>query len=385
MSIADLSINTLCNLRQRQQLFLMPSFRNTPISPYPAYTQQQLDMRRKAEILQYANNRLNTRTKDLTKKERYAQIITGKYQNQSYPTTYSTEYTLVEDPYFNIDRVVVTKTPIYATPTCLSDNMIPTPTSSSDVPGPIINLYYDTSIPLYNYANSSNQLYAITEPVDTDLWKVHYIDTNTAAYNTQTIVGLNTNIIDVLPKTLMSLYITDKIDLSQYTYDVYIPIGFYFFGIYKGSSTSQPSSYTDIELSIPTSGLQVEVQFNSTPVPNTNLEVSFSAADMCVSDISFNVTNGSSDFSGSLYAGILSIKNMTLFTSPGYVYDILITPTITLTVSDGQSSFLENYIFNYGLYYNVPDTTTSTLNCTINTPKSDADYVPIQLIQSLSY
>ena len=45
MSTIDLNIETICKLRKRQQLFAMPSFRATIVSPYPTYTEQQLNMK----------------------------------------------------------------------------------------------------------------------------------------------------------------------------------------------------------------------------------------------------------------------------------------------------------------------------------------------------
>ena len=151
MANINMDLPTICNLRKRQQLFAMPSFRATPISPYNGtITQTQLDMRRKAEILKYAGNRMNTKTNSLTKQQRYNQVISGKYQSRPYITTYTDTVTYVYDKQLDMEIPIITHTPVLSNPDpdCPLDDMIPVPTSSSDVPGPIIQLYNDSSIQL---------------------------------------------------------------------------------------------------------------------------------------------------------------------------------------------------------------------------------------------
>jgi hypothetical protein len=126
---------------QRNELafFHTPPPRYTPQSPYltvaanhaaqktVAYTQQQLNMRRKAEILKYKSHQQNTKTKSLTQKEQWALLARG---NSSQP--------------INTDL-----------PACPSNPYAPTWTTACDVPGPPMQLYYDPAVPLYNYLNAS--------------------------------------------------------------------------------------------------------------------------------------------------------------------------------------------------------------------------------------
>ena len=59
MTTPDLNEQAVCDIiNQRNQLSLLipPPIRYNPISPYPANTQAELDMRRKAEILQFNKN-----------------------------------------------------------------------------------------------------------------------------------------------------------------------------------------------------------------------------------------------------------------------------------------------------------------------------------------
>lgn len=377
MANINMNLTTLCNLRKRQQLFPMPSFRANPISPYPQYTQEQLDMRRKVEILKYSNNASSTKTNNITKKGRFAQVITGKYQSKSYTTTYTDVVSTVFDPVTNTDRVVITRVPVLAPYDCSLDNLIPTPTSGSGVPGPITNLYYDPSVPLYNYSNSADRIYAITDAPDTDLWKVNYVSENTAAFYTIKSVNAGTLQTNPTDTTLLSFYITQNISSRHYIYELNVPIAIYFFGKYKGTS---PTSFANITLSIPSSGINPQVVFVNNTL-STNRIVSFTADTQNVSSITFDISgnNTGKDFSGSLYAGILKITNMDLYTEPGYIYDINIITSMLFTYTN-IDNFITNYDFTYGIYYNYNNSNKKIQNnCTIITTESVKPLIPIQL------
>ena len=385
-----MNLELICNLRKRQQLFAMPSFRATPISPYPQYTQQQLDMRRKAEILQYAGNRMNTKTNSLTQTGKYAQIISGKYQSRPYTTTYTETASYVFDNVLQMDRVVITRTPVYSNPdpTCPLDNMIPVPTSSSDVPGPIINLYNDTSIPLYNYAGSADKSYGITDVIETDTFKTKNADENTYAFYTITTSanGLNTIQTEPTEITISTVYITNIIDAPQYVYELYVPIGIHFEGIYKTPIPSTDASFGRIGLSIPLYGFNSQVIFGTNAV-STNRVISFHNNAKSISDISFNVTNKTANFAGTIYIGMLKITNINLYTAPGYIYDVNILTDMALTTNSQaeKDNFISRYEFKYGLYYNISDANKKIVtNCTIAQTESTEPLIPIQLLDSSS-
>ncbi len=390
MANVNMNLELICNLRKRQQLFAMPSFRATPISPYPEYTQQQLDMRRKVEILQYAGNRMNTKTNNLTKTGRYAQVISGKYQPRPYTTTYTETASYAYNSTIDLSQVVITRTPVYSNPdpTCPLDNMIPTPTSSSDVPGPIINLYNDTSIPLYNYLGSANQIYAITDVIETDMFKTKNTDENTYAFytitSTTTSTGVNTIQTEPTETTISTLYITNIVDAPQYVYELYVPIGIHFEGKYKTTSTD--ASFGSIGLSIPSGGFNPQVVFVTNAV-TTNRIVSFHNNPTSISDISFDVTDKMADFSGTIYIGMLKITNIDLYTSPSYIYDINILTETVLTTNNPteKEKFISRYEFKYGLYYNISEANKKIVtNCTIAQNASTEPLIPIQLLESSS-
>ncbi len=384
MANINMNLDLICNLRKRQQLFAMPSFRATPISPYPEYTQQQLDMRRKAEILQYSGNRMNTKTNSLTQTGRYGQIISGKYQPRPYTTTYTETASYVFDNVLQMDRVVITRTPVYSNPdpSCPLDNMIPVPTSSSDVPGPIINLYNDTSLPLYNYLGSANKSYAITDVIETETFKTKNIDENTYAFYTITSTNNASNTIQTEPTeiTISTLYITNIVVAPQYVFNLQVPIGIHFEGKYK--TTSRDASFGSIGISIPSRGFNPQVIFGTNVVSS---DLSFNTTS--INDITFNVTNKSTDFSGTIYIGMLKITNINIFASPGYIYDINILTDMVLTTNSQveRDNFTSRYEFKYGLYYNISDANKKIVtNCTIPQNASTELLTPIQLLESSS-
>jgi hypothetical protein len=137
MSFIDCSgVRSVLAQRRQLALYNVPLPRLTLTSPYPQFTKMQLDMRRKIEILKHSNNASNTKTNNLTKKQNWSLLVQGKTQNYS--------------------QNAVNASPTVTT--CPLDALIPTLTSSSDVPGPIMVLQYDPSVPLYNYI-TNNRVY----------------------------------------------------------------------------------------------------------------------------------------------------------------------------------------------------------------------------------
>jgi hypothetical protein len=98
-------------------------------TPYGRYTKHQLDMRRKVEILK--NTSAKSQTNKQTVSQQYASAVT---RNRS------------------IRQQLAESTP----ETCPPNELRPTPTSASDIPGPIMILQYDPTVPLYNYVNNVN-------------------------------------------------------------------------------------------------------------------------------------------------------------------------------------------------------------------------------------
>ena len=92
-----------------------------PLSPYLHYNKEELDMRRKARTLQHLNNALAVQS---TKASSFARLV--KTRNSR------------------------------AQQNCSKNELIYVPTSSSDVPGPVVMLYNNVNTPLYNYQPNIN-------------------------------------------------------------------------------------------------------------------------------------------------------------------------------------------------------------------------------------
>lgn len=118
--------------------FLMSAILHEPTSGF-TYTQQQLDMRRKVEILQYAGASTQG-GKQESNVQKFARI------NRTYNTRLAK---------LNADS------------DCSSDKYIPRATTDSDVPGPPQLLVYDPNVELYNYKGMQQNMPQQNMPFNT--------------------------------------------------------------------------------------------------------------------------------------------------------------------------------------------------------------------------
>jgi hypothetical protein len=83
--VFNFSLTDICQQKAKKRLFNipLPRINNISNSPYSnGYTKEQLDMRRKAEILKYNNNSTSTKTNNFTKAEKWNQLVKGNSTNQ---------------------------------------------------------------------------------------------------------------------------------------------------------------------------------------------------------------------------------------------------------------------------------------------------------------
>jgi hypothetical protein len=331
MSIIDICMNTICQQRRRQMLFTIPPARYTPPSPYeqfPQFTQKQFDMRRKAEILSYNATKMNTKTNNLTKKQKWAQLVNGTQQATSYTTIIhrnTTPYTYSDACgnliYNKFDQLFDIIKPTYDC--SLSNDLIPTPTSSSGIPGPIEYLIRDVNVPLYNYATNINN-YSILQSDNTDPWNIYTSE--------------NLSFSTAISNLYGTLVIRQPIDQYAYSFTIQTPISLFV------SGTSNNPSYqpvTDLSLNIQSASLQVYnnktrvslqtqpvFQLNTVTLPSNSVgTATFSNNSAFLKyDISPSPTN--TYYFYQAYVGMLSISNVYLYTEPGYIYDFYLTFSI---------------------------------------------------------
>jgi hypothetical protein len=291
-------------LEQRRQLALLRKPANRYEgklynNPYESgYTKEQLDMRRKAEILQYKKN--SSQIGGMTKKGKYAKLFTIAGNN-------------------NI---------------CPLDVYLPTPTSSSNVPGPIITLQYTDSIPLYNIASDADN-YANLNPDVNSEFEVYY-ENNVLIAN-----GYN-------PSTkIASLLINNPRNLTR-NFNISVPIGLYI------SADASGNNVYDAKYQI--SNITFGVYYNGTLIPGTK-STSAEFSNKSVHIIS-NTNRGV--FSGVSYIGSLNIP-VKLDTQKGFVYEFRMSATSGIIVENSGKI----KISVVGAFANVSNG-LSPINCSIS-------------------
>ena len=341
MSITDASLASICEQRRRQMLYNVPQIRMNLLSPYPTYNQRQLDMRRKAEILKYSNTISTTKTNNLTKKQKWAQLAAGMSQTKSYTTLtgYAPDASGVYQLYM---KKMNNKN-------CPNDGLIPTPTSSCDVPGPITYLIRDESVPLYNYVSPTSRTYAISKVENRDEWNVYINNDNKSSSGVET--------------SLFTLYITSKISQYSYTYNFQIPIAIYITGTDINYSSLEKNIYlTDNTFNISSVGLSVyynnsRVTLQKPPVAYlSNGSIAYDLVNnpspVINYDVSFTPIYTTDNIALVTYSGILNVSDLFLYVEPGYIYDI--KATFYVTNQFGNSAFTTTIkSYDYGVYTNI--------------------------------
>lgn len=287
------SIITLCAQRKKQQLFNVPPPRTEIVSPYDNnnITKFQLDMRRKAEVLKY--NQGNTKTNNLTKKQIIAQVINGRSAPVS--NSYITANTNISSPV----SIVLT---------CDNKNLpITTSSSASGVPNDYINkvntLFCDPNVPLYSYINPRlTRSYGIINSA---------FPTSVIQYSKYTDVNTKTSSIPIT-----TVEFTEATNNNSYTLGLSnIPLAIQITGNINGIVNVTLDS---INIDLTT----LNIYYNdSLLTPNSNYEYTlYPSNNNYKVDVSNNNNSGQT-FSGTVYIGNLSISNILLYSSPGFIYD----------------------------------------------------------------
>jgi hypothetical protein len=267
-----------CAQRIAMQLFRkpLPRFDLNSINPYlsKTYTKEQLDMRRKAEILKYSANRSSTQTNSLTKKERFALLSRGSYVQPN--------------------QQVLSR----GAQDCPADDAIPTPTTASDVPGPVMYLYNDETVPLYNYSSFGLRAYPDYVPTNSDNWQLV----------SPPDVALN---YDAPPETNY-LVIYNTVDKPAfYTYKITIPIGILVSGTSTATSGPITATITNVRL---------------TAYYNDSLYATYNYDPDMVGG--FSIT-GTGVFSAKRFLGNAVFPNVRLYASPTFIYSFKCRVTLT--------------------------------------------------------
>ena len=337
----SVDVSGACLQRRKQMIFTVPPIRLESVSPYDNYTKEELDMRRKAEILQYKGNSQASKGNNLTKKQRMAQILSGNYQNSTYPGKIVQVVTEVRNEIFDLSENQYSYQTVTSNvdASCNDNQIIYTSTSASGVPGPPMLLYNDPSIPLYNYKKNTEAL-AIVNDEDTDEWRYNILD--------------NIFILHNVSAEVFSLGIQYGIQNPQYTYNFQIPYGIFV----RGFSSGNVETTYDLSLSLSTTtpfGISVLYNNGSVIDPTTsstltpNVTYTDSSFNVRLLDTSFNELNTA--FQAIVHGGTIEVSNINVFTERGFIYDINALPKITIETPFGYEDDFNNV--EYGVVFNL--------------------------------
>lgn len=275
---------------QRRQWALFPQSTQVPVqSPYPTFTQEQLNMRRKVEILKYNSQ---TISKKMTKTQRWSLVAKGKY---------------VE---------------VDIAPNC----EIPTLTTGCDVPGPPMLLYLDSSVPLYNY---NTQTYSGMNTIPMEA--VTYIKTISPT-DSSTLVTTKSRSLGILK-------IKDQLSNTIY-FTIWSPIS-----IWVNFHTE---SSIDVDVNISITNISVRITYDGIPISLLQSEtINHSTIPMKINSIQ------SGHGYGSHYVGMVSITNMYFPINSYSIYGIDIITTLDVSNIDKFTSFHTGIFTNVTSNVNV--------------------------------
>ena len=321
--MSDLS--AICEQRKQFQLYNIPPVRVESISPYPAFTQEQLNMRRKTEILKYNKN--STQGTRMTQRQRLAATFRGGY---------------------NAARVV-----------CPNDYKIPVLTTSAGVPGPPIYLVEDPDVPLYNYTKDTNAYSENT--YEDDLEWIFKPTANQLCPNNNTYTEI------------AKLIIRSPIQQAYTRFNYQTPIIFRL----SGTAPTAKSTGATINANIGTTMLSFQATYNQTALGNyPQLTSRFSQNNFIAAQLV--PPSGSSttfNYFCEAYVGLLEISGIILTTSPGFVYGLNISYILSEVANsiigtdqekiDNNNTIISGMTFE--LYANLADSyiLQPSVNCTL--------------------
>ena len=285
--MSDFSLSCTNQRKQRSRFFFHlagdASSRFNVVSPYIyetslqeklVYSQEDLNMRRKVEVLKYSTNDHNKQ-----KKQNYSFLAKKVTKNKPCPSSNKSK-----------------------------------PSSSSGVPGPIISLIENPNIPLYNYKDASKQFTFQNIPFD----NFKRIFDTFPLYNIDSANDIFSNLMDI---------IILNPDNTQFRYNFSIPISIKYTANFNGITDINDVNASQI--SILSSIL--DIYYSDTLVSSNNIPFRSDPASYIV-DIVSSTKSISIDFAESTpgevsfqqYIGNIILNNVTIQTVTQYVYTLFL-------------------------------------------------------------
>jgi len=276
------------------------------VNPYTNFTKQQLDMRRKAEILKYKKN-----ANIITRTERFRILA------------------------HNIGR---------RNRACVNDPPRLTPSSSSNVPGPVILLNNATNAPLYNYTNQKQQTTLIPPPnLKAKIFDARPIER----------AGIRTIFTPIANLVILSP------NFRNYNFTTCVPI----FISSTGSKTRlNQNNGTNIQsITASLTNIQFQITYNNRRIATVPTNVNNLLGNM---DLLLNIPGDI--FSASRYLGLICFTNFRLQTCSEYVYSIQMSATVRYSAFNNQGNPIPQFV-STGM--------SSTVLC--NLTQRDANYFSV--------
>ena len=328
-----------CSQRQKKQLMFNPIVRLEIDSPYGGlYTEEQLNARRKAEILQYKRD--SNKTKQNTQKEDFVLIVNGK-QKDPY----------LQKIYYNLAETTLGK--------IVLDTYSYLPVNTLICTANTYNGAIDPNVPLYKYNESRN--YGILNTI--------------YDYNLYLQTDRNMSIQPNIQTEILNLYTVNAINSQTTVSTLRIPIAWYITGTLKSDQSiptdgnlkiSAPKNVDNITfVDINISQIDYTLKFNNTDISNGSFTLPFST------DISFdinfdgNLTGTNNTFVLQYYIGDLEVNDITIDSTSDYVYDLDLDIK-GITNIDLIAQYNSKFNLSYGIIVN-PSMDLVETNVTLHT------------------
>ena len=367
--------SSLCRAQYQQRqlgaLWTIPPPRRNLVSPYtnsvdifgvstPLISKIQLDMRRKVEILKYANK--NSQSNGTSRTQKWSrlntQISVGSYSQHA-----------------------LQNTPI---PLCAADALMPSSTSSCDVPGPPMILQYDPTIPLYNYANNTDS-YSMLPPSPAFTFETYtkneiYFLTN---YTNNMALDTSSDITGTITNTMVSeigvLRIGIGVLQSTYMFTLNIPVGLYIYGFISPAAMSYiKSNNIGDSMDIKIISYTIIVLYNDAPVYTSPAYQNANTLKGLVFNLRDLNKEPSYNFYAVQYIGNLA-ATMTIPVQPGYNYTVQVSYKYSYTQL--PAIVFETGGIQTGVFSNLTDVNANIqVNCSLLS-QPPANYVASSFIQ----
>ena len=297
-----------CNQKKLFRENHIPINREEITCPDPNFTTEQLNMRRKVEILKYKKNgSMNNQT---TRRQRFALLARGNYNRQKLP--------------------------------CTSNTIQYTSSSKTDVPGSIL-LYEDPNVPLTDYNTNNINRYTSDNGININSeireWML-YIYEN---------IIISNNLIGVLT-------IYEGIKMPSYTYTFSTPVLTTFFG------NNLNSDLLNARYTYTINNITLNIYFNDDIIQTKQTVPTINSCSYTVSSIDSTFPfNYNFDF----FHGLITFDNITLPTSRGFSYEFKISFNSSVSInSDNSIEKTENILNTFINSTTYINNTKSTFNKT---------------------